>query len=172
MNVNFEAENTKTSPGIEPPDEENIVKFESESPCTDSTGLTEVSTSTSSNYFESTSTDQSTSSECARSDVPPWPDRDKVECRTNSSRRQDTEQEQLSAKEREQQAQLQYVTIANGIRFIILLICVAWCLFTSCIIIAEYWNYDTIVYLDYPQPSISKPPAITICTHCVLCSYV
>lgn len=62
------------------------------------------------------------------------------------------------------------VSLSDGIRLATVLFCLGWFIFNSYTILQEYTDHETIVYLDYQKPNISKPPAITICTHCVMCS--
>ena len=65
---------------------------------------------------------------------------------------------------------LQYVTYRNALRWVIILFCLYWFIVNSRIILREFNDHDTLVFLDYQPPNVSKPPAVTVCSHCILCS--
>ena len=64
---------------------------------------------------------------------------------------------------------IRYLNISNGIRLALLLFCLGYFLYNAFTIYKEYSNFDTIIYLEYRQPNNTYPPAITVCTHCLLC---
>lgn len=65
---------------------------------------------------------------------------------------------------------IRYLNISNGIRLALLLFCLGYFLYNAFTIYKEYSNFDTIIYLEYRQPNNTYPPAITVCTHCLLCN--
>lgn len=77
---------------------------------------------------------------------------------------------ELTFAERVHLARLHYLTIRNGIRLALVLFCLGWFIYNAYTILKEYTEYGTVVYMEYRQPKFTGPPAISICTHCILCS--
>ena len=71
--------------------------------------------------------------------------------------------------ERLRYARRRYAKLGVGIRLVTIAICFIWFLVNSIIIWDEYVQNDTKIFLEYQTPNTSYPPAITICTHCILC---
>lgn len=69
-------------------------------------------------------------------------------------------------------ARVHYLTTANGIRLFLVLFFLAWFVFNAFTIWQDFRYHEGIVYLEYQTPNRSHPPGITICSHCILCSYV
>ena len=76
---------------------------------------------------------------------------------------------QLSFRDRFHLARLHYVTLPNGIRLLAVLFCFCMFAYVARTTFEEFIHRGTIVHLEYQSPNTSMPPAITICTHCVLC---
>lgn len=70
----------------------------------------------------------------------------------------------LSWKEKFYLARIRYLNISNGIRFIV----VALCLSTFGYFVSTTLSslYETVVHLESKPPTQTLPPAISICTHC------
>jgi len=76
----------------------------------------------------------------------------------------------LSLQESVHLARIHYLTIPNVIRLALVVFCLGWFIFNSVTILSEYLEYGTVVNLEFQPPKITQPPAISICTHCILCT--
>lgn len=65
-----------------------------------------------------------------------------------------------------------YFNLSNIVYFLVILACLLWCSFNIYSVLHEYLNHNTIVFLEFYSPKETRPPAISICTQCILCSYV
>lgn len=70
----------------------------------------------------------------------------------------------LSWKEKLYLARIRYLTISNGIRFIIVALCLGTFGYFACTTLSSL--YETVVHLESKPPTQTLPPAISICTHC------
>ena len=61
---------------------------------------------------------------------------------------------------------------SNAIRCGIVIFCLLWFAINGCTILKDYLRRESLVFLEYNRPENTRPPGITICTHCVLCKYV
>ena len=75
----------------------------------------------------------------------------------------------LSFKERCHLARLRYLNIGNVIRLVAITFCLAVFSYIAKTTLKEFLHHGTIVHLDYRSPNITMPPAITVCSSCVLC---
>ncbi|KAI2805275.1 hypothetical protein BLOT_004269 [Blomia tropicalis] len=67
-------------------------------------------------------------------------------------------------------ARIHYFTIINCVRLFFVVFCFVWFVFSSTKILKDYSAFDTDVFVEYQNPDRTHPPAVTICTHCLLCS--
>lgn len=72
----------------------------------------------------------------------------------------------LSWKEKFYLARIRYLKISNGIRFIIVALCLSIFGYFASTTLSSL--YETVVHLDSKPPTKTLPPAISICTHCGL----
>jgi len=72
--------------------------------------------------------------------------------------------------ERFRLARIHYFSVANAIRLTLILFFLWWFLYNAATILSDFEEHNNMIYLDFMPPNKSRPPAITICTHCVLCS--
>lgn len=79
---------------------------------------------------------------------------------------------QLTVLERINLARIHYCTIGRFIRILVVIFLLLWFVFNSFLLIQQYVQYDTVVYISHEIPKLTAPPAISICTYCIFCSYV
>jgi len=78
---------------------------------------------------------------------------------------------QLSLSEKLRLLRIHYVNVSNIIRVILVTICISLFAYQAKTIVEQYTKFETSIVMESVKPNWTQPPAITICTHCVLCGY-
>lgn len=61
-----------------------------------------------------------------------------------------------------------YLTIANAVRVLLIVLCFGWFLFNACTVFHDYLRHESTVFMEFRSPKNTLPPAITICTDNVI----
>lgn len=78
--------------------------------------------------------------------------------------------QQLSLPQRLHLTRIRYSTPKIAARNAFILFCFGWFLFSSILLLVQYMSFETVVYIEYENPTHTVPPAFSICTHCIYCS--
>lgn len=79
-------------------------------------------------------------------------------------------QQKLSFQNRLRLVLLHYFRSDQIIRYGFIFGCFIWFAFNFITILINYLNFDTNVYVEYENPWQTRPPGITLCTHCIYCN--
>src|SRR6218665_1782775 len=69
-----------------------------------------------------------------------------------------------------QEFKCRILTIRNAFRLVAYILCLFYCFRYAYSILSQYAHFETIVTLEYRSPQKTLVPAISICSHCILCT--
>ncbi len=64
---------------------------------------------------------------------------------------------------------LYYLSWSNVLRYVSILLCVIWFVFNAYHVSKDYLQLNSLVVIDFMPSDTSRPPAVSICTQCLLC---